>query len=29
MSEAEVYDHALVEAALSRVVVEWLVRWLK
>jgi len=29
MTEADVVDHALVEEALSRVVVEWLVRWLK
>jgi hypothetical protein len=29
MTEADVADHALVEAALSRVVIEWLVRWLK
>jgi hypothetical protein len=29
MTEAEVLDHALVETALSRVVVEWMARWLK
>ena len=29
MTEADVSDHALVEAALSRVVVEWMARWLK
>jgi hypothetical protein len=29
MTEADVADHALVEAALSRVVIEWMVRWLK
>ena len=29
MTEADVLDHALVEAALSRVVVEWMARWLK
>jgi hypothetical protein len=29
MTEADVSDHARVEAALSRVVVEWMVRWLK
>ena len=29
MTEADVSDHALVEAALSRVVIEWMARWLK
>ena len=29
MTEADVLDHALVETALSRVVVEWIARWLK
>jgi hypothetical protein len=29
MTEADVLDHALVEMALSRVVVEWMARWLK
>lgn len=29
ITEADVSDHALVEAALSRVVIEWMARWLK
>jgi hypothetical protein len=29
MTEVDVLDHTLVEAALSRVVVEWMARWLK
>ena len=29
MTEADVSDHALVETALSRVVIEWMARWLK
>ena len=29
MTEADCLDHALVEEALSRVVIEWMVRWLK
>jgi len=29
LTEADVADHALVEAALSRVIVEWIARWLK
>ena len=29
MTEADVSDDALVEAALSRVVIEWIARWLK
>ena len=29
MTEAEVLDHALVETVLSRVVIEWVARWLK
>jgi hypothetical protein len=29
MTEADVSDHALVEAALLRVVIEWIARWLK
>jgi len=29
MTQADISNHALVEAALSRVVVEWMVRWLK
>lgn len=29
MKEEEVCDRALVEAALSRVIVEWIARWLK
>lgn len=29
MKEAEVLDHTKVEAALSRVVIEWIARWLK
>jgi hypothetical protein len=29
MTEADVLDHALVEMVLSRVVVEWMARWLK
>ena len=29
MTEEDVSDHALVEEALSRVVIEWMVRWLK
>jgi hypothetical protein len=29
MTEVDVLDHALVEAALSRVILEWIARWLK
>ena len=29
MTEADILDHALVEMALSRVLVEWMARWLK
>ena len=29
MTEADISDQALMEAALSRVVIEWLARWLK
>lgn len=29
MTEADVSDHAKVEAALARVVIEWIARWLK
>jgi len=29
MTEAELSSHALVEAALSRLVTEWMARWLK
>ncbi|WP_441259621.1 hypothetical protein AB7008_23685 [Bradyrhizobium sp. 521_C7_N1_3] len=29
MKETDVSNHLLVEAALSRVVVEWIARWLK
>ncbi|MDN3274744.1 hypothetical protein QWJ07_10845 [Frankia sp. RB7] len=29
MKEADLSNHALVEAALSRLVTEWMARWLK
>jgi len=29
MTEAELSDHALVEATLSRLIIEWMARWLK
>jgi len=29
MTEADLSNHALVEAALSRLVIEWMARWLK
>jgi hypothetical protein len=29
MTEADLSNHALVEAALSRLVIEWIARWLK
>lgn len=29
MTETDLSDHALVEAALSRLIIEWMARWLK
>ncbi|WP_187387836.1 hypothetical protein [Bradyrhizobium sp.] len=29
LTEADLSDHALVEVALSRLIIEWMARWLK